>query len=73
MISFNKGGENTYKCMYATKNIGYIHQEVDGFYYFYPAYKPGGRWEAAHLKEIYLKLEALNYAWANRLKEEGVA
>lgn len=72
MISFNKGGENTYKCMVGTAAIGYIGQEVDGFYYFFPNYKPGSFWPSHYLKEIYLKLEALNEAWTQRLAKEGV-
>lgn len=72
MITFNKGGENTFKCMVGTQSIGYIGQEVDGFYYFFPAYKPGSYWPALYLKEVYMKLEALNEAWTQKLKEVGV-
>lgn len=72
MITFNKGGENSFKCMAETLAVGYIHQEVDGFYYFYPTYRPGAFWDSSTLKSITMKLEALNEAWSQKLKEVGV-
>jgi hypothetical protein len=72
MITFNKGGENTFKCMVGTQSIGYISQENDGFHYFFPTYRPGSYWDSSSMKAVTMKLEALNEAWSQKLNEAGV-
>ncbi len=49
--------------------IGTIEQEVDGFYYFFPA-KIDNFWPSGLMHDIARKLDALNEAWHIRLMQE---
>lgn len=50
----------SFKCQVEDRTVGYLHQEEDGIYSFYPNHVSGMRWNGGHLKEIAYKMDALN-------------
>jgi hypothetical protein len=58
-----------YGCFFGSSLIGTIDQEVDGYYYFYPALR-GGFWASHLLHDVAHKLDALNEAWNQRIEQE---
>lgn len=58
-----------YTCLIGRKVIGTLEQEVDGFYYFYMKQYTPGFWDGKVLKDLAMKLEALNQARNNHIYE----
>jgi hypothetical protein len=71
MISYTKDSIGGFSCMYNGVRLGYIYQEVDGFYYLQPAVG-GGFYSASILKDMAFKLDALNEAWKLHLEKLNV-
>jgi hypothetical protein len=72
MITYVKREESPLIDCFAGKvKMGFIMQEVDGFYYYYPPCKQGF-FPSGVLMDIARKLEALNEAWNIRLNELNV-
>lgn len=75
MIHYTKnepvGEPAYYTCMIGRACIGTLGQEVDGYYYWIPRSIPeGGVIASWVLKDLYMKLEALNEAWDQKIGEE---
>lgn len=66
MVTYNKLRDNEYACIFKNRNVGHIHEEVDGKFYFHPLtnfmqYIPSGV-----MMDIARKMEALGQARINR-------
>lgn len=58
-----------YTVMVGKVCAGTLEQEVDGYYYLIPKFDNSGAIASWILKDLYMKIEALNQAWDQKVGE----